>query len=259
MNQLPVLVPQRGIDRIYEMVKNRLWLYEFQGLSEQDITEKMHLINVSYSLAKLAHRNQIREWGEDYFKDHILAVMKIYLDELRGDSLEWVLTAFFHDCPEDTEKVDLYVIGKVIGQQVAHNVDYLTKPWYEYYLTPEQKDAYELLQTPQERKSFLKPLKATIKPILVQAYFQKMRAWANDTTILIKAADRIHNLRTLPDDARWIEEYIIETEQYIVPLLEERNMTLPIMLIQRELAKLKLRLHTLKHREGLNSLLSESG
>ena len=61
MNQLPVLVPQRGIDRIYEMVKNRLWLYEFQGLSEQDITEKMHLINVSYSLAKLAHRNQIRE------------------------------------------------------------------------------------------------------------------------------------------------------------------------------------------------------
>lgn len=42
--------------------------------------------------------------------------------------------------------------------------------------------------------------------------------------VIIKAADRLHNLRTMPDDRSFIEGYIKDTEEYILPCLEYINL-----------------------------------
>ncbi len=96
-------------------------------------------ISVAYRMAKKGHWDQVRDQWEDYFKEHILWVLKIYLDELRGNSLEWALTCLLHDSVEDTEEIDFYIIEKFFWKQVAENVKFLTKPSYASYLPPANK------------------------------------------------------------------------------------------------------------------------
>jgi len=43
----------------------------------------MHKVNTAYRIAKQAHYGQQRDGGEDYFKEHIIPVLEIYLNELR--------------------------------------------------------------------------------------------------------------------------------------------------------------------------------
>lgn len=257
----PTLIPQKWVDRYYEMVKNRLRAYELKWLDEGEITEKMDDIAIAYKLAKKAHRRQIRASGENYFKNHVLGVLQIYLDELRGESIEGALTCLFHDCPEDTEHVDLYVIEKLISEQVSKNVYYLTKPKYEEYLSASERNIYESLDE-KGKKDFIASLKAKIKPLLVADYFKRMEVWANNTTLKVKTADRLHNLRSLPNDAKWIVEQVEETENFLLPLLISRGMRLAsgmrleIELLCRELIKLKLRLSEMSSQAALQKNLS---
>ncbi len=84
-----------------------------------------------------------------------------------------------------------------------------------------------------------------------------MRQWANDETISCKVADRLHNLRTLPDDYARIKGQVDETEEFILPILEERGMKLEIELLNRELISLKLRLQALWTKNSLEKNLSD--
>ncbi len=122
----------------------------------------MERVNTAYRIAKQAHNGQKRDEGEDYFKDHILPVVKIYLDELRGEKLSGVLSAILHDTVEDrAEMVDLYIIRKLFPTEVADNVDYLTKPPYSSYLPPAEKLIYDGL-TDEGKEEFMKPWKPKI-------------------------------------------------------------------------------------------------
>jgi GTP diphosphokinase / guanosine-3',5'-bis(diphosphate) 3'-diphosphatase len=126
------------------------------------------LVRQAYALGVIAHSGQFRQSGEPYI-DHPVAVATILL-ELRLDA-ESVAAALLHDVVEDTG-VSLEVIKQFFGDSVAHLVDGVTK------LSGLESKSKEEIQAGSYRKMFI--------------------ATADDPrVILIKLADRLHNMRTL--------------------------------------------------------------
>jgi GTP pyrophosphokinase len=126
------------------------------------------LIERAWKMAESAHSGQVRESGEAYIV-HPLAVAEI-LTELEQD-LETVAAGILHDVVEDTE-ITLEEIEAEFGPEVALLVDGVTKLMRLRYETKAQQQAENL------RKMFM--------------------AMASDfRVILIKFADRLHNMRTL--------------------------------------------------------------
>lgn len=164
-------------------------------------------ITRAYELAAAAHAGQMRATGEPYVT-HCLAVAAIladlYLDE---DS---IIAGLLHDVPEDTS-VPLETIQKQFGAEVAKLVDGVTK-LSQLRLGIEQAEAESL------RKMFL-------------AMAEEIRV------VLIKLADRLHNMRTLyalpPDRQKKIAR---ETMELFAPLANR----LGIYKIRRELEDLSL-------------------
>ena len=126
-------------------------------------------MTAAYTLASEAHRGQKRKSGEDYVV-HSLAVAKI-LAEIGMES-RTIAAGLLHDVPEDTS-VSLETIREQFGDEVATLVDGVTKlgkvrlrgSHEEYYLE-------------NLRKMFL--------------------AMAEDIrVVIVKLADRLHNMRTL--------------------------------------------------------------
>ncbi len=126
------------------------------------------LLKDSYDFAHDAHAGQDRESGEAYFV-HPLAVACI-LAEMRADSAS-LAAALLHDCVEDAS-VSLETIKERFGDEVAMLVEGLTKTEGIQFSSKEEYKAENL------RKVLL----ATTKDIRV---------------ILIKLADRLHNMRTI--------------------------------------------------------------
>ncbi|MBA3875732.1 MAG: (p)ppGpp synthetase [Anaerolinea sp.] len=119
-------------------------------------------------MAADAHGNQRRASGEPYVT-HPIAAAEI-LAELGIDPVA-IEAAILHDVPEDTEYA-LADIEERFGQEVAHLVDGVTKLGKFSTLSHEQQQAENI------RKMFL--------------------AMADDIrVVLIKLADRLHNMRTL--------------------------------------------------------------
>ncbi|MFT3854754.1 MAG: bifunctional (p)ppGpp synthetase/guanosine-3',5'-bis(diphosphate) 3'-pyrophosphohydrolase [Ilumatobacteraceae bacterium] len=125
-------------------------------------------INRAYETAKEAHRNQLRSSGESYI-NHPMAVARI-VAEIGLDEISLV-AALLHDAVEDTE-ITLADVNAGFGPEVAQIVDGVTK------LERLQFDSKEAQQA------------ATMRKMLV--------AMARDLRVLIiKLADRLHNMRTL--------------------------------------------------------------
>jgi GTP pyrophosphokinase len=141
------------------------------------------VIRRACDLALEAHAGQYRASGEPYF-EHVLAVARIVAD--LGLDHETIAAAILHDVAEDTG-----VTGEEIRQQfgdtIARLVDGVTKmKLIRAYKSLPESDKQERVQAENLRKMLL--------------------AMAEDVrVVLIKLADRTHNMRTLqalPEDKR---------------------------------------------------------
>jgi len=133
-------------------------------MKEQDLQR----IQDAYDFADQAHHGQVRKSGEPYIL-HPVAVAEIIVD--MGMDVLSIIAALLHDVVEDTT-VDLQTVRAKFGETCAMLVDGLTK------LEKIQFRSKEEQQNENYRKMFV-------------AMAQDIRV------ILIKLADRLHNMRTL--------------------------------------------------------------
>ncbi len=130
--------------------------------------DDFEVIKQAWVVAQAAHSGQTRKSGEPYFA-HPVNVAHILID-LKLDPPS-IAAALLHDVVEDTE-VTIVDIREQFGQEVAHIVDGVTK------LTRLEGQSLEEAQANTYRKMFI--------------------AMADDPrVVLIKLADRLHNMRTL--------------------------------------------------------------
>ena len=182
---------------------------EFFEQVKQNPSYDADRIKKAYDLAREAHKNQRRRSGEPYIM-HPVAVAKILLDY--GMDNECIIGALLHDVVEDT-KYDLEYIRKNFGDDVALLVDGVTKLGQIPLSTREEVQAENI------RKMFI-------------AMNQDVRV------IIIKLADRLHNMRTLqhmpPHKQR---EKSLETLEIYAPIAHR----LGIRAIKEELEDLAIR------------------
>lgn len=162
----------------------------FKKVKEKYSEEDYNLIVRAYEFASRAHEGQFRASGEPYII-HPTCVAHILVD-LDMDA-PTVVASLLHDTVEDTpcEKCD---IEKYFGKEIAELVDGVTKLSRINFSTKEEQQAESL------RKMFI----ATAKDVRV---------------MLLKLADRLHNMRTLSSLSADKQIYIAnETLSIYAPL-----------------------------------------
>ncbi|MBT6188825.1 MAG: bifunctional (p)ppGpp synthetase/guanosine-3',5'-bis(diphosphate) 3'-pyrophosphohydrolase [Tateyamaria sp.] len=126
------------------------------------------LIGAAFDFGDEMHQGQFRHSGEPYFT-HPVAVAAILTEQQLDDAT--IITALLHDTIEDT-KANYGVVADKFGDDIAKLVDGVTK------LTKLQLSSVETKQAENFRKLFM-------------AMSKDMRV------ILVKLADRLHNMRTI--------------------------------------------------------------
>ncbi len=163
-----------------------------QYLSHTEVAD----IEEAFLFAKKAHGTQLRYTGESYIT-HPVAVAKI-LAEMRMDP-QTIIAAILHDVVEDTP-VNQSEIEEKFGKEIADLVDGVTK------LTQIHFENYEQAQAENFRK-------------MVMAMVSDIRV------ILVKLADRLHNMRTLaglrPEKRRRIS---LKTLEIFAPIANRLGM-----------------------------------
>ena len=154
-------------------------------------------LNKAYTFALSAHKNQKRDSGDPYLI-HPVAVADI-LSDLKLDSAT-IATGLLHDTIEDT-KATYKTVEKEFGKEVADLVEGVTKiSQLESRATPSSK-----------AENFRKLILATSKDIRV---------------LLVKLADRLHNMRTLSsiDENARRKRIAQETMEIYAPLADRMGM-----------------------------------
>ncbi len=185
----------------------------FEGLLQRirryDQTADISLLRKAFEYSYNAHGDQLRISGKPYF-EHPLEVVKI----LTGLKMDWETIAggILHDVVEDT-KISIEDIKREFGKNIAQLVDGVTKISELKLLGSED----------QQAENFRKMLLSMVKDIRV---------------ILIKFADRLHNMRTiefLPEEKR--KRIALETRDVYAPLAHR----LGLARIKSELEDLSLK------------------
>jgi len=175
-------------------------------LNQEDLIKKVKSYNKffnpqtlskAYSFALNAHKNQKRDSGDPYLS-HPVAVADI-LTDLKLDSAT-IATGLLHDTIEDT-KATYKTVEKEFGKEVADLVDGVTKI----------SELEGKIITNSKAENIRKLILATSKDIRV---------------LLVKIADRLHNMRTLNsilDEDRKIR-IAKETMEIYAPLADRMGM-----------------------------------
>jgi guanosine-3',5'-bis(diphosphate) 3'-pyrophosphohydrolase len=126
------------------------------------------LIKKAFTMSLEAHKDMRRKSGEPYIF-HPLAVAEICVEEI-GLGTTSIVAALMHDVVEDTD-IELVDIDRIFGKKITRIIDGLTKI----------RGVFEF-GTSQQAENFRKMLFTLSEDVRV---------------ILIKLADRLHNMRTL--------------------------------------------------------------
>ncbi|MBN2868789.1 MAG: bifunctional (p)ppGpp synthetase/guanosine-3',5'-bis(diphosphate) 3'-pyrophosphohydrolase [Flavobacteriaceae bacterium] len=157
--------------------------------------EDKQLIRKAFNVAVEAHSEQRRKSGEAYIF-HPIAVAKIVAQEIGLDAIS-IAAALLHDVVEDNENYTIKDIEDLFGETVAKIVDGLTK---------------------------ISSLKKDMNVSLQAENFRKMLLTLNDDVrvIIIKIADRLHNMQTMDSMRPDKQEKIASETLYIYAPLAHR-------------------------------------
>lgn len=213
-------------NKLVEERRNEL----YAQLEKRFDAEGMRLVHEAYELARSAHTLQRRKSGEPYIL-HPLAVARIVGVDLEQDA-RMVAAALLHDVVEDTPYTLADITGR-FGSEVAALVNVVTKRPKANYDQSKQIDNFRQL---------------------LQSIHTDVRA------LLIKLADRLHNMRTLeaqrPDKQLKIAG---ETEFFYAPLANRLGLyhikseleNLSFRFRQpREYARIEARMERYRREEG---------
>ncbi len=158
-------VSEKSTNRRIAREYKKLLKISYQDLNENDV----EIIRNALDLAIDAHKDQYRKSGEPYIF-HPLAVAKIAAEKIGLDSIG-IASALLHDVVEDS-KYSIEDIESKFGETIAKIVSGLTK---------------------------ISKLKKDIILSIQAENFRKMLLTLNDDVrvILIKIADRLHNMQTM--------------------------------------------------------------
>ena len=192
--------------------------------------KKSERVEHAIEVAKAAHEGQTRKTGEPYIV-HPLAVQKI-LEEWGMDE-DTIIAGILHDTVEDTD-LTLDDIRHEFGESVAFLVDGVTK------LSTARTGMRDIdTYLPSTRDNFLRLMIALGDDIRV---------------LIIKLADRLHNLRTLsalpPDKQKKIAK---ESLEVFAPLADRLNMGL----LRVEMADLSFKYVDPKRYDELKTLIEK--
>ena len=190
--------------------------------SEKDQEE----INNAFLYAKNGHQGQKRKSGEEYIT-HPLHVA-IYLAELNFD-IDTIKAALLHDLVEDTD-ITYQDIKKTFGKEVADLVDGVTKLDKIKYNSREEAKA--------------------------DAIRKMVIAMSKDIRVLIlKLADRLHNIETIEFHKKWTQEKIANETLYVYAPLAHR---LGLQTIKHKLEDISFEILYDKQNNEIKDLLKQS-
>ncbi|MFA5713006.1 MAG: RelA/SpoT family protein [Bacteroidales bacterium] len=174
---------KRNIDREFEILR----LAAKKRCANE---EEFEIVLKAYEFARVAHNGTRRRSGEPYIL-HPIAVAGIVVEEI-GLGYKSIVAALIHDVVEDTE-YSIEEVEHLFGAKIASLVDGLTKI----------KSAFDSQSSSQAEN------------------FKRILLTLNDDVrvILIKLADRLHNMRTLsymPEHKR--AKVLSETMYIFIPL-----------------------------------------
>ena len=209
MGENSIQTPEERIQSIHDVEKSVKSMEDFtspevlyreliSSVKNYHPSDSVHMIEKAYEIASKAHEGQVRKSGEPYII-HPLCVA-IILADLELDK-ETIVAGILHDVVEDTVMTE-EELTELFGSEVALLVDGVTKLGQLNY----SSDKLEV-QAENLRKMFL----AMAKDIRV---------------ILIKLADRLHNMRTLkymPE--RKQKEKARETKDIYAPIAQRLGIS----------------------------------
>lgn len=196
----------------------------FTLMAQRVDENQMNLLHDAYGFAAFAHKDQLRKSGEAYIS-HPVAVARIVAEELELGANP-VMAAFLHDVVEDCP----YTIDDIrerFGDDVAFLVGVVTK---------QKKAKYDQSKQVDNFRQILSSVQYDVRAILV------------------KLADRLHNMRTLssmrPDKQMKIAS---ETDYFYAPLANR----LGLYNVKTELENLSFRYRCPREYEKIEKQLAE--
>ncbi len=165
--------------------------YNMQSAEKTNVTKDR--VSEAMRFAEKYHRGQFRMGAGGrvpYYEEHILGVYHILKQECRIQDEEILVTALLHDTVEDTD-CTFDDIERTFGSRIREQVWLLSK---------------------LEGETF-------------SDYSRRLFEHAPEQVILIKLADRLHNLRTIlyVSDKKWIQRKVNQTYTDILARLEQVN------------------------------------
>ena len=195
----------------------------FDSMQARVSEEDMDRLHRAFDLARHAHADQKRKTGEPYIL-HPIAVATICATELMLGTNP-VIAAFLHDVVEDTD----FTIED-IESRFGHDVAFLVR-----VVTKQKKDKYDESKQVDNYKQMLDSVQYDIRALLV------------------KLADRLHNMRTLssmrPDKQMKIAG---ETDYFYAPLANR----LGLYNVKTELENLSLKFRCPHEYEDLATMIA---
>ncbi|MDE7403306.1 MAG: HD domain-containing protein [Muribaculaceae bacterium] len=210
---------ERDYDKLIEEKANHVFEVMAPRVSPEDL-ERLHK---AFELAREAHASQKRKTGEPYIL-HPIAVATIAADELMLEANP-VIAAFLHDVVEDTPHT-IEEIRNLFGEDVAFLVRVVTK---------QKKDSYDESKQVDNFRQMLNSVQYDIRALLV------------------KLADRLHNMRTL-SSMRTDKQMKIagETDYFYAPLANR----LGLYNVKTELENLSFKFRCQHEYAEIESLIS---